>query len=61
MKAKINSGCIGCGMCASICTEVFRMNEDNLAEVYSEVTADVEELVKQACDSCPVQVIEVAE
>lgn len=59
MKVKINPGCIGCGMCASICPEVFRMNAENLAEVYGEVTPDIEDLVKQARDNCPVQVIEI--
>lgn len=61
MKAKINAGCIGCGMCSSLCPEVFRMNEDNLAEVYGEVTAAIEDSVKQARDNCPVQVIEIEE
>lgn len=59
MKAKINPGCIGCGMCASICPQVFRMNADNLAEVFNDVTLDVEVEVKEARDNCPVQVIEI--
>ena len=58
MKAKINEGCIGCGMCASICPNVFRMNDEGLAEVYADVEAFDEELVEQAIASCPVSVIE---
>ncbi len=61
MKVKINLGCIGCGMCASTCPEVFKMNEDNLAEVFADVTVDIENSVRQARDNCPVQVIEIEE
>ncbi|MEG0166046.1 ferredoxin [Anaerorhabdus sp.] len=61
MKVKINPGCIGCGMCASTCPEVFKMNEDNLAEVFADVTVDIENSVRQARDNCPVQVIEIEE
>ncbi|HML49518.1 MAG TPA: ferredoxin, partial [Clostridia bacterium] len=32
MKAEIDrDGCIECGLCASICPEVFRMADDGLA------------------------------
>ena len=39
MKAEIDrEGCISCGLCAATCPEVFRMADDGLAEVYSEIT-----------------------
>lgn len=61
MKANINrDGCIGCGLCASICPEVFRMADDGLAEVYTEpVPGDVEPQAKEAEEGCPVSVIHV--
>lgn len=62
MKAKIDrSGCIGCGLCEGICPEVFRMAEDSLAEVYSDVTTDLEESTAEARDTCPVGVISTEE
>ena len=34
MKAKVDeNACIGCGLCENTCPEVFKMNEDNIAEV----------------------------
>ena len=35
MRAWIDrDGCISCGLCPTICPEVFRMADDGLAEVY---------------------------
>lgn len=61
MKASIDrSGCIGCGLCPTVCPEVFQMADDGLAEVISEdVTAGAEDTAKEAAESCPVSVITV--
>lgn len=60
MKAHVNQDdCIGCGLCAEICPEVFRMNEDNLAEAYQEVTPMNEAAAREAMDSCPVTAISI--
>ena len=61
MKAKIDrEGCISCGVCPSICPEVFRMAEDGLAEVYvNPVPESAEDTATEAQDSCPVSVISV--
>lgn len=62
MKATINrSGCISCGLCTETCPNVFRMAEDGLAEVYAEVTDDVQQSAEEARDSCPVSVISLEE
>jgi len=59
MKATIDrDGCIGCGVCAETCPEVFRMAEDGLAEAYTEkVPEEVLDSATEARDSCPVSVI----
>lgn len=46
--------CIGCGACASICPDVFSMNDDGKSEVISQ--SDLE-CAKNAAQSCPVQAI----
>ena len=54
---KVDPGkCIGCGTCAAICSNVFRMNDENKAEAYNPA-GDTEENIQQAISSCPVQAI----
>ena len=49
--------CIGCGMCASICPEVFSMGDDDKAEAISESTIETESAANEAMESCPVAAI----
>lgn len=48
--------CIGCGACVDSCPDVFRMTEDNIAEVFNAEGASEEE-VQDAMDACPVECI----
>jgi ferredoxin len=57
MKAIINEGCIGCGLCASTCEEVFELNDEGFAVVYGEVTKDNIDDAREAEENCPVNVI----
>ena len=61
MKASIDrDNCISCGLCAETCPEVFRMADDDLAEVYIDpVPESAVETAKEAEDTCPVSVITV--
>lgn len=61
MKASIDrDGCIGCGLCAETCPEVFRIADDGLAEVYTDpVPENAEDTAQEAADNCPVSVITV--
>ncbi len=61
MKVVIDQdGCIGCGLCESVCPEVFKLNDDNIAEVIKQPT-EVTSNVQSAVDGCPVQVISIEE
>lgn len=60
MKVKVNQdACIGCGACAAICEDVFKINDEGLSEVIKEeVKEDEEQSVRDAVDSCPTAAIE---
>ncbi len=54
------SGCIGCGLCPTLCPAVFAMGEDGLAEVIvPEVPGAAESAALEAQQNCPVMVISV--
>lgn len=62
MKAKILDGCIGDGICADTCPEVFEIRDDGLAYVISEdVPAGAEGKCSEAAEACPVAIIEISE
>jgi ferredoxin len=63
MIAKLDrDGCISCGLCPTICPEVFRMDEDDIAEVIQEeVPTEAEDRAVEAQENCPVSVILVEE
>lgn len=48
--------CIGCGACAAICPDTFKMNEEGKSEAISEGDKDC---AQNAAQSCPVQAIKV--
>ncbi len=55
MAIKIdNEKCIGCGLCSSICEEVFEMTDDIKAKVKKQKDLPC---VKEAIESCPVEAI----
>ena len=52
--------CIGCGVCATLCPDVFEMDDENIAVAKQEdIPADLESDVQGAADSCPVNAIEI--
>lgn len=59
-KVWIKEGCSACGLCEEICPEVFRL--EDVAIVIEDVNfSDYEDKIKEAVDSCPMEVIRYSE
>ncbi|MBU5455811.1 ferredoxin [Caproiciproducens sp. MSJ-32] len=61
MIAKVDQDtCIGCGLCPTICEDVFEMGDEGKAQVKVDVVPEgAEDAAKEAEESCPVNAIEV--
>ena len=60
MKVVVDKNkCIGCGTCATIASEVFRLNKENKSEVVGDPASVSGEILKKAESSCPVGAIKV--
>jgi ferredoxin len=53
--------CIGCGLCAETCPEVFEMNDDKVLVKVDEVPGNVSKSCKEAVENCPVEAIQMEE
>ncbi|MFH1063304.1 MAG: ferredoxin [Candidatus Omnitrophota bacterium] len=60
MKAIIDAeACVGCGLCANMCSEVYQMQDDKAIVIGNSIAADVLESAKEAASSCPVEAIKI--
>lgn len=62
MKYFVNDNCIGCGLCAEICPEVFEITDAGVSKaIDGDVPAGYESASEEALNSCPVGAIEKAD
>lgn len=60
MKVKVDPElCIACGACVSLVPEVYDWDDDGKAQaIDEEVSAEIEDEVREALESCPTEAIE---
>ena len=62
MKAKVNPDtCTGCGLCVSLCEDVFEMSGDVATVKLDPIPENLADAVRDAAESCPVEAISVIE
>ena len=59
-KVLIEEGCSACGLCEEICPEVFKL-EDVAIVIEGVNLSDYEDKIKEAVESCPMEVIKYSE
>ena len=59
MKATVNESCIACGLCISICSDVFQMGGDGMAHGSELADESLLDVIQEARDSCPVSAISI--
>lgn len=58
MDYKVTKDCIGCGLCAGLCPDVFEMSEDGYSHVHANPRDEqTRTLAEEAMTSCPTSAI----
>ena len=62
MKVRVNDDdCVGDGSCAELCPDIFKMEGDLAIVRKEDVPQELEDLVREAAESCPVDAIVIDE
>ena len=62
MRAIVDADtCVGCGLCADTCPEVFEMTDDVARLIASTVPEGAEDTCRESAENCPVEAISIEE
>jgi ferredoxin len=62
MRVRVNDDdCVGDGSCAELCPDIFKMEGDLAIVRKEDVPQELEDLVREAAESCPVDAIVIDE
>ena len=60
MRVTVNEEeCIGCGLCAETCPEVFELKDDKAVVKMENVPEKLPDSCREAAEECPVEAIQV--
>lgn len=61
MKASVDQDtCIGCGLCPTICPDIFQLDDSGKACAQQEdIPDELKDTAEEARDSCPVSAIDI--
>ena len=60
MKAIIDTeACVGCGLCANMCADVYKMEDDKAIVIGDSIPTELANSAKEAASSCPVEAIKI--
>lgn len=57
VRVWIEEGCTECGICAETCPQVFELGDEGAMVITGVDLVGNDELIKQAAEECPVEVI----
>ena len=63
MKAIVDrDACISCGLCESVCPEVFKLDDEDISTVIQDpIDSENEDCARESEDSCPTNAIHIEE
>ncbi|MEA2043283.1 MAG: ferredoxin [Bacteroidota bacterium] len=59
-KVWIEEGCISCGLCEEVCSEVFEVDDVSEVKEGADFAANKDDII-EAAEGCPVEVIQYEE